>query len=283
MNGFRRGNGWSVRAGVCVLFLAVVLGTVTASVFGAAEGAASAAVAASGPLAAGQEYGSGAGVKRAAQVSRSEQADVTFELRPLENGAVQVVGRRGRLEVTKNIQPTGEFELELSSDRDRVTIAVSSAVTKITRGKTTVALRPGTSDEDEEVKVRRVLAESKAVTQFRAVAAALVDTDDSSPGAMAFVIADAVVGSLTGDVGAPRRTAQHLGRKARRNVRPVGMAADCFAVMEQKMMFASNDFNECWVGTLFNSFYQTLCSYRWVIQVESYWFSFISCSGFNWR
>ncbi|MGE3520972.1 MAG: hypothetical protein AB7J63_18680 [Vicinamibacterales bacterium] len=218
----------------------------------------------------------------AAQVSRSDQADLTFEIRPLENG-VQVVGRRGRLEITKSVHPGGEFELELAVARgDKVTFAVNSESTRVSRGKTNVTLPHGTPDEAAEMKIRRLLADSPAVAQFRAAAAALVDTEDSSPPALAFVVSDAAVGALTGDVGAPGRVAKHLGRNARGRVRPAGMAADCYTVMETRMMFASNDYQQCWISTIYNSFYQGMCSWRWLLQVESYWFSFISCSGIKW-
>lgn len=280
--GRRAGLGrGGLRVGVCLLGLSIVAAAAGASVFASTRRPMPEPVRrTAAPHGTREAHGR---LRPVAQVFRSEQADITFELRPLENGGVQVVGRRGRLAVTKNVQATGEFDIEFSTGRDTVKLAVSANATRVTRGRTTVELPRGTPAETSAMQVRRLLADSIAVAQFRAVAAALLENEDSSPAATAFLMADAAVGSLTGDVGAPRRVAQHLARRARRAVRPVGMAADCFAVMEQKMMFASNDYNDCWVSTMYNSFYQSLCSYRWLLQVESYWFSFISCSGFNWQ
>jgi hypothetical protein len=218
---------------------------------------------------------------RAAQVTRNERADVTFEVRPSPDGGVELSAESGALHVRKTVQSTGEFVLELSTGTDKVTIAMTGQGTIVSRGKTSVEQRRSGGTTDAADRIRRLLADSKSVVQFRGVAAALLDAEDRSPAAIAFIVADAVVGLMTGDVGAPRRAAKFLAHSDGRQ-RPVAMAIDCFYLMEQRMVEAWTDYLSCWGSVWPSAFYQELCAARWVIQVESYWFGFISCSGFSW-
>jgi hypothetical protein len=222
------------------------------------------------------------GVARpAAQVTRNEQADVTFELQPSADGVV-LTARIGDLLVTKTVQSSGEFVLDIANDGDKVTIAASGQGTTVTRGKTNIAVPRGNESAGNADKIRRLLADSRAVLRFRGVSASLLEAEDRSPAALALIMADATVGMLTGDVGAPRRIAQFLARGARKNLRPVSMAVDCFTTMETRFVEAYGDYWNCYISVSPYTFYQDLCSWRWVLQVESYWFSFLSCSGFNW-
>jgi hypothetical protein len=220
-------------------------------------------------------------VSPAAQVTRNDRADITFEIRPASAGGVEVRGRRGDLLMKKTVQPTGDSVLELADGHETVTVAISAQGTRVTRKGTTVMLGRATPDDAAEARVRRLLAESSVVVRFRAATAALLEANDVTAPAVAMLIADATVGMLTGDVGAPRRIAEHLARRGRSSVRQAGMALDCYTVMEQRMVEAYDDFGSCYYSTAYNSFYQSLCSWRWTLQVESYWFSFISCTGFN--
>jgi hypothetical protein len=113
------------------------------------------------------------------------------------------------------------------------------------------------------------------------VNAALLESEDRSPASLAFITSDAVAGLLTGDVGAPRRIAQFMARPGMSKVRQAGMAVDCFTLMETRMNDSWTDYMGCVASVLGYSYFQDLCAYRWVIQSESYWFNFISCTGFN--
>lgn len=215
----------------------------------------------------------------AAQVSRNERADVTLELRAADGGGAEVVGTSGDLQIKKTVQNGGDFVLEISTPRDRVSVAVSGQETSASRGRTRVRMPRSTAGGAEEGRTRRLLADSEAVLRMRGVAAALIDSDDRSPAALSVVMADAIVGMLAGDVGAPRRVAKYLARNGGSGVRPAAMAVDCFTVMETRMNEAWNDYTACW-----SSVYPTLqtwCGYRWILQAESYWFSFLSCSGMS--
>lgn len=244
-------------------------------------------VATARPAAFSQAKGTRAPVtaRRAAQVTRNDKADVTFELRQAETGGVEVAGTTGDLRFKKTVQATGEFVLELNTPSDAVTIAVNGQETSATRGKTRVRMPRSAAGVAEEGRARRLLADSDAVLKLRGLAAALIDADDRSPASMAVIMVDAVAGALTGDVGAPRRIAKFFARTSGAGMRPAAMAVDCFTVMETRMTEAFYDYAACWtsVANLYmSSSFQQWCAVRWVVQVESYWFTFISCSGFNW-
>jgi hypothetical protein len=259
-NGFRSG------AAAVVVIAAVIAGNGSSTV-----GARSA-----------RQAGSDARVQTAAQITRNDHADVTFELRPAAaGGGIAVVARSADLQVTKTVQPGGDFVIELAAGQDKVTIAGSGQGATVTRGRATIALRRTDSSEEPMARVRRLLAESNAVVRFRAVAARLIEDDDRTHEALALILADATVGMLTGDAAAPRRIARALAERRNRHARPVGMAVDCYTVMETRMMEAWNDYGSCYYSTAYNSFYQYLCSWRWTIQVESDWFNFLGCTGFN--
>ncbi|MGE3956301.1 MAG: hypothetical protein AB7H96_06240 [Vicinamibacterales bacterium] len=221
----------------------------------------------------------------AAQVTRNDRADVTFEVRPTVDNSVEVSAVTGDLRVTKRVQGNGEFTLQVATGDDQVTIAMSGRGLNVTRNRKTLDLPRASRDERRSAEARRLLVDSPALTRYRVAADALMETDDRSPAAMALIIADATVGMLTGDVGAPRRIARQLAQRGQRNLRPAGLAIDCFTLMEQRMVEAWNDYLACYISVTNNPFYVfywEMCAARWTLQVESYWFSFLSCSGFNW-
>ena len=140
---------------------------------------------------------------------------------------------------------------------------------------------PATASDEDLDKVRRLLADSRAARLVRVAAAAVQDSEDNSASSAALLIGDALVGMLTGDAGAPGRVARHLARHARSRVRPVSLQIDCYNTWERRVFRASYEWEECardfsvWNPT------RHLCAMRWILQVESYWFSFMTCSGWS--
>jgi hypothetical protein len=114
----------------------------------------------------------------------------------------------------------------------------------------------------------------------RVAAAALQEAEDDSAAAVSLLMGDALVGVLTGDEGAPVRLARHLSRHARGLVHRVA-TTDCYMQWERRVLKASYEWESCarsfsvWNPT------RNLCALRWSLQVESYWFTFLSCTGFN--
>jgi len=218
----------------------------------------------------------------ASQVTVNERANITFELRLTESGAVEVSGRTPGLQIRKTVQSSGDFVLELTHGTDIVTVSGGAQGLAVSRGTSRVELPRANVEEAQVHRARRLLADSKAVPAFRGIAAALIEADDRSPSSLALIMADATLGMLTGDVGASRRVAQFLARPGLAKVRRASMAIGCFDLMESRLVDAWNDLFACSISVYPNGFYLDLCSIRWALQVESYWFSFLSCTGFNW-
>lgn len=232
-------------------------------------GAASAA-----PLAFSQS----AVAKPAGQVRYFPGQDLTFSVNTTADGAVQLDARGGEFGFRKRVQGNGRYSLEIEGPRDKVVLNVSEDKISVARGRKTISLTAETA-EDQMDDVRRLLADSKAVQLLRSAGAAFEASDEDSPASVAILLSDSLVGALTGDVGAPRRVARRLARRAGTQMRPVAQRpATCYYQWEQTMLWAYMEFEEC---VVLDNMWVYWCSARWTLQAESAWFSLISCSGFG--
>ena len=213
------------------------------------------------------------------QVTRNDRADLTFEVRPAPSGALAIHAAGGELTVRKTVLQGGSWTLELQARNDRVSVSVSEQVINVLRDKTSVAVQLGAPSDERLLAVRRLLADSGAVTLFRGASAAIEASEDDAPASVAVLMADAVVGLLTGDVGAPRRIARHVARHTLSRERRIGMGTDCYAVWEQRVMAAWTDYTNCIMEVNPWAMLQIACAARWSLMVESYWWAFIACSS----
>jgi hypothetical protein len=228
--------------------------------------------------------GNHAAVNRAAaQVSRNDRADLTFEVRPSPDGTFTVQAGGTELSVRKTVDESGSWTLEIQTRNDKVVLSVGPQGLNLVRGKKSIAFSLDTATEEQLTDARRLLADSKAVVLFRAASAALEASEDDSGPATSVLIADAIVGALTGDVGAPRRIARHLARHSLSRVRRVGMGTDCYAVWEGRVMSAWSDYTSCIYDFMPWAPLQILCAARWSLMVESYWWTFIACSSLPFK
>jgi hypothetical protein len=216
----------------------------------------------------------------AAQVRHVEAAEITFHGSPTADGGIQIEGRGGDLVFRKRSHATGRLTIDLEAPGDRVGIALTEhAVTISRRGRRITIPLSGGSDRDLD-NARVLLAGSSAVRLARVAAAAVQDAEDDSASSASLLMADALVGMLTGDSGAPGRVARHLSRHARTGIRRAA-TTDCYLEWEGRVLRSSFEWESCarsfsvWNPT------RNLCAFRWLLQVESYWFTFISCTGFN--
>jgi hypothetical protein len=215
----------------------------------------------------------------ALQTRRNERADITFTTTALREGTLQVDAQGGGLLFRKKVLPNGTYTLTLQAGRDTVALAFEEHTIRVTRGRKTVALTLAKASDDDLDGAQRLLADSRAARLLRRAAVNLQDFEDDSAEAAALLMADAVVGVLTGDGNAPARVARHLSRRFGGRLRPAGMQVDCYTIWEQRVYAAYLDLESCessfsvWDPTRY------LCAARFLLQAESYWFSFISCSG----
>jgi hypothetical protein len=214
-----------------------------------------------------------------ARPSRPGDRDVVFSGTTTTDGAIVVEGRGGDLAFSKKVHQDGSFTLDIEAPHDKVTVGFSAHAVTIRRGRKSVTLAIGEGREEDLDKARRLVADSRAVRLLRTAAAAAVDRGDDGAASVALVAGDALVGFLSGDIGAPGRAAKHIARRGRGRVRTVSQQQDCYRLWEQNVVIASYDWEACANDFSVWNPIRNLCALRWLIQVESYWFSFIACSG----
>lgn len=216
----------------------------------------------------------------ATQLRRVDSADLTFNTTPMRDGTVEMEAHGGDLVVRKRIRSNGSYTLNLQTPRDRVTIGFDEHTITVTRDKKSAVLSLATASDEDLDKVHRMLADSRAVRLMRIAAANIQNAEDDSPGAASLLMADAVLGVLTGDGAAPLRVARHLTRHVRASLRPVGMQMDCYAAWEKRVLAAYYQATACESSFSVWNPVRYLCATQWLLQVESYWFTLLSCSGF---
>ena len=227
-------------------------------------------------LAAPSAFPQPAVLRPVGQVRHFPRQNLTVSASTTTEGEIQLDARGEDLGFRKKVRANGGYTLELEAPRDKVVLGVTEERITVTRGKKTITLTAETAD-DQMDDVRRLLADSKAVLQLRSVSAEFEASDDDSPASAAFLMSDALVGALAGDVGAPRRVARRLSRHAGTQLRPVATRPNtCYYQWEQTLLWAFMEFEEC---TYIQNTWVYWCSARWTLQAESAWFSFISCSG----
>jgi hypothetical protein len=216
----------------------------------------------------------------AAQVRHLDRAEITFHGGLTPDGGIQVEGRGGEFVFRKKSHSNGQFTIDLEGPGDKVGISLAEGAVTLTRGRRRVVLSTGSLNERELDAARVLLADSGAVRLARIAAAAVQESEDDSAAAVSLLIGDALVGMLSGDVGAPGRVARHLARRGRAGLRRAA-TTDCYGEWERRVLGASYDWESCARPFSVWNPIRNVCAFRWTLQVESYWFTFLSCTGFS--
>jgi hypothetical protein len=216
-----------------------------------------------------------------AQVRHVDRAEITFHGNETSDGGFQLEARGGDFVLRKKSKPNGRFSLDLEAAGDKVAIDFTGHSIAITRNKKRLVIAAETGTEKDFDDARVLLASSLAVRRSRAAAAAIEDAGDDSAASIGLLIADTLVGMLTGDAGAPGRMARYLSRHARSNTKQIATRDDCYKTWERRVLRASYEWESCVRDFSVWNPVRNVCALRWTLQVESYWFSFLSCTGFN--
>jgi hypothetical protein len=222
----------------------------------------------------------------AAQVRRVEPADLTFQAVATSEGDIQVEARGGNLVFRKKVRADGSFDLALEGRGDAVAVTFDQDTITIVRNRRRVAIAVGTKIEGPQLQegltaAQRLLAGSSATGLLRLAATAVQDAEDDSAASASLLVADALIGMLTGDPGAPGRVARYMARHARARVQRAAMQTDCYYSWEGSVLHASYEWESCASAFSVWNPVRHLCALRWTIQIESYWFTFLSCTGFS--
>jgi hypothetical protein len=216
-------------------------------------------------------------VRPIGQVRRFNNANLAVSAGIASDGSIQIEAAGGDLGFRKRVQSDGRYTVELQAPGDKVTLGVAETSITVTRGRKTVALRADASQSEFD-DLRKMLADSRAIDLLRSAGATFEASEEESAAATPIVLVDALVGTLTGDVGASRRAARTLSKRARAQLRPAGRPNTCYYQWEQSIIWAYMELEECYFS---GAFYPMWCNLRWTLQAESAWFGFIACSGFG--
>jgi hypothetical protein len=193
------------------------------------------------------------------------------------DGSAYLHAVAGDLDVMKQVSRTGANTLRLRRGDDSVEFRVDHAGVTVSRGGQSVQLLAETAGETELAAVRVLLAGSRSVRALRLLGTTLGTGAMRSPGGLALVLADAVVGLLDGDVTAVQRLAERLGGR-RPAVRLAAAGGGCYETWEGEAVGAWDDYWDCMITHVDSGLWRDLCSFRWVMWAESAWFSFLKCA-----
>ena len=209
------------------------------------------------------------------QVSFEPTTQTAFETRRGPDGSVELVAHEGQLGVRKTVAPDGRVSMELKAGRQLTRIVASPDGIEVTHGRRTLTFDPRTATEGDYERVRILLARSRPVRLFRRLAARLEATDAEDAPTTGVLVADAFVGMLDGDIGAPGRIARRLARTQRARMRAAGFSSNCYLNYEREVVDAWADLDRCYDSV--SVLLYRMCEARWFLWVEASWFSFLSC------
>lgn len=250
---------------------------------GAVVMAATAMTLIAGAARADTPAGKGRPVQEAAELGLT--AGVTAGL----DGSLNVVATAGDLTVRKNVQADGRFVVEIArGNGDTIEIAGDAVGLRVRSGReAAVALQAdrGAGFEERARHVRTWLARSEAVQRLRQITTALDLQDAATPEALSLRVTGALVAELSGDAAAAQRFSRAVTAKLAQRLRRAqsggsGYQMTCWDTYSRMVNQAANQLESCIASFAVYNPMRQVCAAVWVLQVESAWFQFLSCSSF---
>ena len=216
---------------------------------------------------------------------RSAQAvpdlGLTISVTQDDDGSIVLRATSGDLTVHKRVFADGTYAVRIRRGGDDVVISAVPGRTTVRASGIVTDLRtePDASFEGRARRVRESLAKSEAIQRFRQITAALDQSGEASPEAMALRITGAVVAELSGDPAAARRLSRAILGRYGATLRSVQTGSTCYDRYQAIVSTAARQLDSC-LGS-FNPFnpMRNLCVFVWTLQVESAWFQFLACSS----
>ena len=223
---------------------------------------------------------------RSVQVHHDAQANATFFFSVARDGAARMTMKAGDLEVEKTVYADGRFQLVLQAGNDRMSVALGAGLLDVQRGNRRVRLDIGQASDDDWLRVKTLLAGSRALRLLRTLAFNLEPATQRTPAGTAVMSSDAVLGFLDGDVAAVARLGQQMRAARQARIRTVAFdegEKDCYKTYEALVVRAADEYDACR-----HSFYwwdprQQACIFVWTLEAESAWFQFLGCSAIPLR
>lgn len=235
-------------------------------------------IAAAGPVAAGPDPQQ----RPIRAVQNDAELGLTTSTAVASDGAFVVLAQAAGLTVDKRIYSDGRFDVRIAlGKQDRVVIAADAdGISVSAAGERTLRLNPATDDGDEEKgrRIRGWLATSGAVARFRQLVDALERRGARDPEALSLRATGALVAELLGDPGAARRFGEAVAGKAG-YYRAQYSTTSCYDVYQRLVVQAAYQLESCIASFAVYNPLRQVCAAVWILQVESAWFQFLSCSA----
>jgi len=216
--------------------------------------------------------------KKVAQVAARPELGLTVAVSSTADGGLLLSATAGDLSFRKVVYADGHYQAQIEQARDRVAIAGSEGRITVTYGSKSLTLSAD-QDEQQPSRVRALLVSSPALRLFRRLTAELEASGDTSPEVLGLRVTGAVVSQIDGDDGAVRRLGRELRMKFSAGFKKARLRASCYDAYQDLVVRAAAQMEQC-MGqfSVWNPMRQ-VCAGVWTLQVESAWFSFLSCSA----
>jgi hypothetical protein len=191
------------------------------------------------------------------------------------NGTLLTEFKGPGLVLDKLSHRSGDFHVRIQGGQDVLELIKAGDELRVARKGHSVLLSLLDTDEDALEQAQHLLAGSRAALVFRTLRGRLSPDTIQSPIAIGVDVVDVLLGVLQGDgssVERRRQTSQSVGQMT-------AMMADgptCYDVYEGAVVEAWDQFVGCCAEVPILS---QVCSFQWVLRVESAWFKFIACSS----
>jgi hypothetical protein len=194
------------------------------------------------------------------------------------DGGLLLSASAGDLSFRKVVYADGRYQAQIEQGRDRIAFAGSEGQLVVTYGSRSLTLSAD-QDDQQPARVRALIVSSPALRQFRRLVAQLEATGDVTAEVLGLRVTGAIVSEVDGDEGAVRRLSRELRSKFTANIKRVRLRASCYDAYQALVVQAAAQMEQC-VGqfSVWNPMRQ-VCAGVWTLQVESAWFSFLSCSA----
>jgi hypothetical protein len=228
-------------------------------------------------------------IRPVALVQEAAELGLTAGVTAALDGSVDVTATAGDLTIRKNVQADGRFVVLVSrSAADEIEIAGDATGLRVRAGGAApIDLRGGSAGGyDERARQARTwLAGSEAIQRLRRIATALDLQDVATAEALSLRVTGALVAELLGDADAARRFSKAVTRHLTHRLRKVqsggtGYTMTCWDIYSRLVNDAANQLESCIASFAVYNPMRQVCAAVWVLQVESAWFQFLSCSSF---
>lgn len=217
------------------------------------------------------------------QVHHDAHANATFFFSLARDGASRMTLKAGELDVEKTVYHDGRFQIALQAGEDRMSVVVGLAVLDVARGNRHLHIDIGQASDEDWLQVKTLLAGSRALRLFRALAYNLDPATLRKPAGASIVSSDAILGYLDGDLAAVARLGQQMRTARQARIRTVALGEEpedsCYKKWEAAVVAAADEYDKCRHSFPWYSPAQAGCVLVWTLQAESAWFQFLACSA----